>query len=90
MSFAAAVLIMVSFILGFCVLALVISVVRHEKDAWLGRRLVDAAGSEELANLVIVETTAERLARERFRNREIERAFGQGIKGAAKLRLVKS
>lgn len=89
MNLAAAVLILVSAILGFGMLCLFVAIARHEKDAWLGRRLVEAAGSDDLAKLAIVEARAERQLREAALNKATDDVFRRGARTAVALRLVK-
>lgn len=76
-------------IVGTLLLCLIVAVVRHEKDAWIGRRLVEAAGSDGLANLAIAEARRERLLREKALNAATDAVFRRGIRAGVALRLVK-
>lgn len=89
MSFAAAAFWVYVVILGSALLGLVVVIVRHERDAWLGRRLIEAAGSEDLAKLAIAEARAERLVREKALEKATDDVFGRGFRTAEALRLVK-
>lgn len=88
-SFSYAAYLMISALIGIGAMSLVVAIVRHEKDAALGRRLLAAAGSEDLARLAIAEANAERLIRQRALDQATDDVFRRGARVGVALRLVK-
>jgi hypothetical protein len=75
-------------VVGNLAIFLIVGGLRFAKYAWIGRRLVDAAGNDNLAELAILDAARERGEREKALAEATDKAFRRGLKNAVALRLV--
>jgi hypothetical protein len=69
---------------GIAALCGIVLMIRHERDAYLGRELRRAAGSESAARCAIESANLERLLRQKY-DGEIDKAMRRGFRGQQQL-----
>lgn len=76
-------------VVGNLVLCALVTIARNQRDAWIGRRLIKAAGNEELAQLAILEAARERQLREKALAAATDAFMTRGLRTGVALRMVK-